>query len=83
MYCPSLLDINSLCTYFFFKGSQAGGRTWDLLVFAYFLSPKHRLRTLSYCAPQSFPQSLVRDGTLKNLHLVTMKLGIHKFNTCM
>ena len=36
----------------FFKGAQAGGRTWDLLVFVYFLSLKQRLRPLGYCAPQ-------------------------------
>ena len=33
------------------KGAQAGGRTWDLLVFVYFLSLKQRLRPLGYCAP--------------------------------
>ena len=32
-------------------GAQAGGRTWDLLVFVYFLSLKQRLRPLCYCAP--------------------------------
>ena len=38
---------------FFQKGAQAGGRTWDLLVFVYFLSLKQRLRPLGYCAPLS------------------------------
>ena len=37
----------------FFKGAQAGGRTWDLLVFVYFLSLKQRLRPLGYCAPHN------------------------------
>ena len=31
----------------FLKGAQAGGRTWDLLVFVYFLSLKQRLRPSS------------------------------------
>jgi len=35
----------------FLNGAQAGGRTWDLLVFVYFLSLKQRLRPLCYCAP--------------------------------
>ena len=35
----------------FFKGAQAEGQTWDLLVFVYFLSLTQRLRPLGYCAP--------------------------------
>ena len=30
---------------------RGGGRTWNLLVLVYFLSQKHHLRTLDYCAP--------------------------------
>ena len=33
------------------KIAQAKGRTWDLLVFIYFLSQKQRLTPLGYCAP--------------------------------
>ena len=35
----------------FFKRCPGRGRTWDLLVFVYFLSLKQRLRPLGYCAP--------------------------------
>ena len=35
----------------FLKAAQAGGRTWDLFVFVYFLSQLQHLRPLGYCAP--------------------------------
>ena len=52
--------------YLFFKGAQAGGRTWDLLVFVYFLSLKQRLRPLGYCAPHLLLTFVVcqKDDTL-------------------
>ena len=37
--------------FFLKKVPRPGGRTWDLLVFVYFLSLKQRLRPLGYCAP--------------------------------
>ena len=35
----------------FYKACPVRGRTWDLLVFVYFLSQKQHLRPLGYCAP--------------------------------
>ena len=48
---------------FFFKGAQAGGRNWDLLVFVYFLSQKQRLRPLGYCAPHLVKVFLISSTT--------------------
>ena len=42
MYLPPLVLI-------FLKVAQAGGRTWDLLIFVYFLSQLQCLRPLGYC----------------------------------
>jgi len=47
----------------FLKGAQAGGQTWDLLVFVYLLSLKQRLRPLGYWAPLSFYQALITKIT--------------------
>ena len=46
------------CHLLFSKIAQAGRRTWDLLVFVYFLSLKQRHRPLGYCAPISNDSSL-------------------------
>ena len=50
----------------FFKGAQAGGQTWDLMVFVYFLSLMQRLRPLGYCAPLAFRQLKVAMELFSN-----------------
>ena len=47
---------------FYLKGTQAGGRTWDLWGFVYFLSLKQRFRPLGHCAPQMLPEHLKESG---------------------
>ena len=44
---------------YFFKGAQAWGWTWDLLVFVYLLLLKQHLRPLGYCSPLSKPLYLL------------------------
>ena len=55
--------------FFIKKGAQAGGRTWDLLVFVYFLSLRQRLTPLGHCAPlktgdTSFPKIIIATSPL-------------------
>ena len=53
------------------KIAQAGGRTWDLLFFVYFLSLKLWLRRLGYCAP--LPSLYVWLSTQSNIRFSTFQ----------
>ena len=44
-------ELGTCDTFFFVKGAQVRWRTWDLLIFVYFLSQLQHLRPLGYCAP--------------------------------
>ena len=70
-------------TQVFFKDcpAQAGGQTWDLLVFVYFISKKERLRPLGYCAPHDDP-SLTTSEWDPEVKFTSVGINLWAFKIC-